>query len=199
MRKKILTMLTCGMLAISMSMGMVQPVAVFADDWDDWDDWDGLYYDSDDDFEAMVIYGSMLDEEARRLDEQRKKQEKERKRLEKERERLEEERRRNNTSYGVANSSNVRVNGILVSTNVLNLEVGQVSQVGVQVVPENASNRGMSLYSSNPAVAVVDMYANVRAVGPGTAVINAVTNDGGYVQQIYVNVVSYPMAKLSTP
>ena len=185
MKKKILTILTGGLLTISMTLGTVVPasVPVYAnDEWDDWDDWDGLWYDTDDDLETMLIVGEMLDEEARQLEAQRKKQKKEKKKLEKERKKLEKEKKEKKKA------ESVKVTGLLASTNGLNLVPGQSAQVGLQVVPENAANRAVTIVSSNPAVATVDIYANVTAVAPGTAIITAVTNDGGFAQQIVVNV-----------
>ena len=188
MKKRALIMAVCGMLTASMTLAAFDPVPVHADDWDEWGDWDNWddYWDDvdDDDFETIVIE-DWLREEARRERERERRREERRRREEEERRRREEEEERKRREE---EEKKKRVTGIRVSTNSVTLTVGATTQVGVQVQPENANNRGVTLTSSNPSVATVDMYANIKANSPGTAVITARTNENGYAADIYVTV-----------
>ena len=188
MKKRVLIMAACGLLTASMALTALSPVPVYADDWDewdDWDDWDDVWYDVDDDDFETIIIEDWLREEARRDRERERRREENRRREEEERRRREEEERRRREEE---ENNKRRVTGIRVSTNSVTLTVGATTQVGVQVQPENANNRGVTMTSSNPSVATVDMYANIKANSPGTAVITARTNENGYTADIYVTV-----------
>ncbi|MBQ7562988.1 MAG: Ig domain-containing protein [Lachnospiraceae bacterium] len=184
MKKRFITRLFCGALASVITFAALKPVPVLADDWDDWDDWDVLWEDDDDDDYMDVIIIDSIIEEAKSEARKEAKKEEERRRQEEERRKKEEEQRRQEEERNRYKS----VTGIQVSTNIVTLSVGGSTQVGVLVLPENANNRGVTLTSSNSAVATVDMYANIKAVGPGSAVITARTNENGYTATINVTV-----------
>ena len=196
MKKRALIMAVCGMLTASFTFAAFNPVQVHADDWDEWGDWDDwdYYWDDvdDDDFETIVIEDWLREEERREREKERRREEKRRQKEEERRRQEEEERRRREEEEErrrrEEEEKKKRVTGIRVSTNSITLTVGATTQVGVQVQPENANNRGVTLTSSNPSVATVDMYANIRANSPGTAVITARTNENGYAADIYVTV-----------
>jgi transglutaminase/protease-like cytokinesis protein 3 len=57
--------------------------------------------------------------------------------------------------------------------------VGMTAQLNAVVLPENASDKRITYYSSDPAVAIVSLNGLVTAIGNGTAVITVQTNDGG--------------------
>ncbi len=212
MKNKILKMFT-GMLLTAVAAACVfKPVQVFADD-DEWDEWDDVWYDDDndtliiDDGGALIIIDGdddvyiydyeeenrRAEEERRRAEEERRRAEEEHRRAEEERRRAEEERRRAEEERKRAEADrNRRVTGIRVSTNSLTVKVGEIIQVGVQVQPENAGNRGVTMTSSNPSVATVDMYANIKGISPGSAVITARTNENGYAADVYVTVTGQP-------
>lgn len=62
-------------------------------------------------------------------------------------------------------------------------------QLNASVSPENATNKGISFNSSNPAVASVNEKTGlVTAVNEGTAVITATSEDGGKTASITVTV-----------
>ncbi|MCR5790516.1 MAG: Ig-like domain-containing protein [Lachnospiraceae bacterium] len=173
MKKNILKLLTGGLAVSFLTASLMSPVPVFADDWDDWDDlWEEEVYVVED---GNTYY--IIDEESVYIIEDTSQQEEERRRRE------EEERRRREED-----EKNKRVTGIRVSTNSVTVAVGATTQVGVQVVPENANNRGVTLTSNNPGVASVDMYANIKGNSPGNAVVTARTNENGYAADIYVTV-----------
>ncbi|MCI2253881.1 S8 family serine peptidase [Domibacillus sp. PGB-M46] len=56
------------------------------------------------------------------------------------------------------------------------------------ILPENADNQTLQWSSSNPKVASVDSNGIVTGVSSGTAVIKAVTEDGGFTASTNVNV-----------
>jgi LPXTG-motif cell wall-anchored protein len=77
----------------------------------------------------------------------------------------------------------VAVTGITLNLSQLELTVGgEKATLIATITPENASNQGLIWNSSNESVATVaaNSPAEVTPVGAGTAVITAVTEDGGY-------------------
>lgn len=73
-----------------------------------------------------------------------------------------------------------RVTGIAVSTTYVTLNPGQTYQVIAYVKPDNARNRGAHFSTSNPSIATVDGSGVIRAVGVGTCVITATSDEKGY-------------------
>ena len=57
------------------------------------------------------------------------------------------------------------------------------------VLPSNATNKKIIWQSNNTSVATVDSYGWVTAEYPGTATITAITEDGGFIDTVTVNVV----------
>ena len=74
----------------------------------------------------------------------------------------------------------VRVVGVTVTPPILNLGVGNSETLTTTFSPGNATNQSVSWTSSNPSVATVTNNGVVTAVSIGTAIIEAVTSDGGY-------------------
>ena len=70
------------------------------------------------------------------------------------------------------------VTRIWLNTARLDLQVPATYQLTASVRPEDASNQTLTWTSSNEAAATVDENGLVTAVGNGTAVITATTNDG---------------------
>lgn len=82
---------------------------------------------------------------------------------------------------GSGNSDkSVGVTGVAVSPSALTLSVGQTQALNAKILPENASNKGVSWSSSNPGAATVDGSGIVRAVADGAASIKVTTDDGGF-------------------
>lgn len=70
------------------------------------------------------------------------------------------------------------------------LMVGEVDYLAYEILPANASNKTVTFTSSNPAVATVNQYGMVTAVGVGSAVLTATANDGSAVQASFTVTVS---------
>ena len=77
----------------------------------------------------------------------------------------------------------IRVTGIRVHQDQLTLPLGEMELVRVTVYPANATDAGIYWQVSDPQIlAVTDLghSAQVNALAPGTAVLTAVTRDGGF-------------------
>ena len=72
----------------------------------------------------------------------------------------------------------VHINEIKMKTEELNLNKGENGWIGVTYNPSNASNKVLTWKSSNEDVAIV-REGNVKAVGEGTAILTATSEDGG--------------------
>ncbi len=71
-----------------------------------------------------------------------------------------------------------------------NLVVGEVNYPSYEILPANASNKGVTYSSSNPAVAYVTSNGIVSAVGVGSATITATASDGSGKSASYTVYVS---------
>lgn len=67
--------------------------------------------------------------------------------------------------------------------------IGENVQLTANVLPEDASNKNVSWASSDTKVAIVS-NGNVVCTGYGTAVISAITEDGGYIATCVINATS---------
>lgn len=83
-----------------------------------------------------------------------------------------------------------QVKGITIDGDrTINLEVGQTATLTASVTPADAEIKTCTWDSSNTSVATVDKNTGVvTAVGAGTTQITASADDGGYVDNITVNV-----------
>ncbi len=73
----------------------------------------------------------------------------------------------------------VPVTNVTMSTNALNLAIGDNAVLTAKVAPENATNKQVIFTSSNEKVATVDANGKVTAIAAGNATITATTEDGG--------------------
>ncbi|MCI5702132.1 MAG: Ig-like domain-containing protein [Erysipelotrichaceae bacterium] len=80
---------------------------------------------------------------------------------------------------------------ILVTTNYISLSVSNSKQLAVAFTPADASNKNVFWTSSNPSVATVDKYGVVKAISPGSTIIKATSEDGGYTDTATIEVVNY--------
>lgn len=97
-------------------------------------------------------------------------------------------------------SSSIIVNVETAVVEVENIEIvsgtnqtitkGDTHTIVANVLPSNASNKGVTYSSSNTSIATVDAFGNVRAVGVGSCTITVTTNDQGKKATININVVS---------
>ena len=67
--------------------------------------------------------------------------------------------------------------------------IGETVQLTANVLPEDASNKNVSWASSDTKVAIVS-NGNVVCTGYGTAVISAITEEGGYMATCVINATS---------
>ena len=83
-----------------------------------------------------------------------------------------------------------QVKGITIDGDrTINLEVGQTATLTASVTPADAEIKTCTWDSSNTSVATVDKNTGVvTAVGAGTTQITASADDGGYVDNITINV-----------
>ena len=82
---------------------------------------------------------------------------------------------------------NIPVTGISLDKSTINLsEIGSSVQLKAIVKPEDASNKSIVWNSSDSKVAMV-INGKVICVGLGTAVVSAVTEDGGFIATCVVN------------
>ena len=88
-------------------------------------------------------------------------------------------------------TGNIIVSGVTLDMSSLTLYVGSTDTLTATVLPDNAPDKTVTWSSSNNAVATVDEKGAVKAVGVGTAVITATTNNGGKTASCTINVL-YP-------
>ena len=94
-----------------------------------------------------------------------------------------------NPNWYIDPSLIVPVTGVRLDKTYLEMNIGDVEQLRVTVLPENALNKKISWYSNNTIVADVSADGTVIANGPGTTYIYAKTIDGGYSASCRVTVV----------
>ena len=78
---------------------------------------------------------------------------------------------------GDSNNDNnsITENDLQLSTYILNMKIGEEYIVYGTVVPDNATDKSLNWYSSNPNIATVNNGV-VKAVGPGKTIIKVSTN-----------------------
>lgn len=81
----------------------------------------------------------------------------------------------------LASEPEVLVTSVLM-TDKIYLRVGGSEFLNARVTPANATNTGVSYYSTNTGVATVDINGVVKAVAPGTAYIYATAADSNHAQ-----------------
>ena len=73
------------------------------------------------------------------------------------------------------------VEGIKLNNTRLDMNIGAMEQLIATVLPEDASNKTIKWFSSNTNICTVSNSGIVVAVGQGTSVVTATTEDGEYV------------------
>ena len=82
------------------------------------------------------------------------------------------------------------VTGIkLDETNIELGKIGEMAQLHATVLPEDASNKGVKWFSTNTSVCTVSSSGIIVAVGFGSSVVTATTEEGGFVAVCIVNVI----------
>lgn len=88
----------------------------------------------------------------------------------------------------------VHVTGIRISQPAADLTVGEHMTLTASVLPENASEKGITWTSSSEEVATVSSAGEITAVSPGRALIYAISNDGGLSDKCVVTVGYSPVS-----
>ena len=92
----------------------------------------------------------------------------------------------------------VRVTGVSLDKTSLTLEKGKTEKLTATIIPENATDKGMTWTSSDNAVATVENGV-VTAVGAGTAQITVTTADGNKSASCSVVVTAPPVIDENAP
>lgn len=75
----------------------------------------------------------------------------------------------------------VAVYNVLVAPEQVTLDLGETFQLTANVEPSNATDKGVSWFSNNAAIASIDTNTGlVTATGAGSIDVTVTTNDGGY-------------------
>ena len=82
----------------------------------------------------------------------------------------------------------VNVYNILVESLLVELNVGETTQLNATVEPSNATDQLVSWISNNPDIVSIDASGLVTAIGGGEIDITAITNDGGYQASVTIKV-----------
>ena len=78
-------------------------------------------------------------------------------------------------------------NDLQLSTYILNMKIGEEYTVTGNVLPDNASDKTINWYSSNPNIVTVN-NGIVKAIGPGKTIIKVSTNKANITKMINVTV-----------
>lgn len=84
------------------------------------------------------------------------------------------------------NNDKIEVSAINLSTNKLELSVGNSAKLEMSILPANASYKGVTWYSADRKIADVDEYGEVSAISEGETVIYCSTLDGVVTSQCNV-------------
>ncbi len=83
---------------------------------------------------------------------------------------------------------NQKVLGVKLNATNLALKLGGTYQLTAKVVPENAANKSVKWVSSDTAIVTVSSTGKITAKGKGTAIVSAVTLDGGWKSSCTITV-----------
>ena len=84
------------------------------------------------------------------------------------------------------------VTGVGLAPSALALTAGQKADLTVTIIPNTATNKGVTFSSSSDSVATVSAAGKVTAVGAGTATITVTTTEGSYTDTCTVTVAAAP-------
>ena len=85
----------------------------------------------------------------------------------------------------------LKLKSINITTNYSRININSEKQLFVDFNPANASNKTVTWTSSDPNVVSVNQSGLVKAKSPGTAIITAKSNDGGYTDTATIEVTDY--------
>ncbi|MEO0572446.1 MAG: Ig-like domain-containing protein [Bacteroidota bacterium] len=85
-------------------------------------------------------------------------------------------------------TSNIAVTGINIIEDELTIETGQNFILNAIIEPANATNTSITWTSDDPLIAAVSNVGLVTTLAPGTTTITVTTQDGGFTDQVIINV-----------
>lgn len=91
----------------------------------------------------------------------------------------------------------IRVSSISLNHSQLSMNVGESSKLSANIQPGNATNKNVTWSSSNNNIATVDNNGRVTAVGKGTTIITATTEDGNKQAKCNVSVSNVPVSGIN--
>ena len=87
----------------------------------------------------------------------------------------------------------IPVTGVTVDQTEISINTNEMQQLFATVLPSDATNKGVTWFTSDPAIASVDQNGIVTGKSAGTAVITVMTNDSGYEASCKVTVAAIPI------
>ncbi|MDR3152223.1 MAG: Ig-like domain-containing protein, partial [Bifidobacteriaceae bacterium] len=81
------------------------------------------------------------------------------------------------------------VEGVTLTSDKTDLDVGQSTQLQLSVSPDNAYDKSVIYSSSAPSVASVDNQGSVKALSKGSVTITVTTNDGGFTDSVTLQII----------
>ena len=91
----------------------------------------------------------------------------------------------------------VHVTGIFLNKESVDLSINDTTQLNATVLPADATDKSVTWTSDNNAIATVDNDGLVTAISEGKTVINATTNDLGFVARCTINVTTIHVNKVT--
>ncbi len=82
----------------------------------------------------------------------------------------------------------IKVTGIKITPNDLNIDDGEEGKFNVEVFPEEASNKKYKIKVGNESIIDVDEKGEFMAITPGKTTVTVISEDGGYEDTCNVNV-----------
>lgn len=98
------------------------------------------------------------------------------------------------SSQNYNNDGTVKVQGVNISRTSMSMSVGGTVQLSASVYPDDAVNQKITFLNSNTRVVNLEVTGNggkVTAVGPGRAVITAISEDGQKTASCEIQVLAY--------
>ncbi|MFW6327598.1 MAG: glycosyl hydrolase family 8 [Bacteroidota bacterium] len=81
------------------------------------------------------------------------------------------------------------VTGVSITNAPSQMDLNDELRLTVDFQPSNVCNRGLQWSSSNSDVATVDQSGNIHAIAEGTVTITVTSNDGGYSDEVTINII----------
>jgi RNase P/RNase MRP subunit p29 len=93
----------------------------------------------------------------------------------------------------------IPVTGVTVNPSSTTIQIGTTEMLTATVLPNDATNKNVTWYSSNSNIATVDRTGVVRGVREGTVTITVKTRDGNYMARSEVTVFGPPVPEILIP